>query len=100
MSSAHFLHLTTLGTFAYFTIWIIIRPFIDENLLLEILFPEIRFLVPFLLLSAFWIFVAVAVTKNEDPEVVDSRVFSRFLFRRLFNLGVFARERRNRKRVA
>jgi len=62
MSSAHFLHLTTLGTFAYFTIWIIIRPFIDENLLLEILFPEIRFLVPLTLLSAFWIFIAVAVT--------------------------------------
>jgi len=62
MSSAHFLHLTTLGTFAYFTIWIIIRPFIEDNLLLEILFPEIRFLVPLTLISAFWIFIAISVT--------------------------------------
>ena len=62
MSSAHFLHLTTLGTFGYFTAWIIIRPFIEDNSLLEILFPEIRVLFPLTLLSALWIFVSVAVT--------------------------------------
>ena len=57
-----FLALDDSRHFRVFHDLIIIRPFIDENLLLEILFPEIRFLVPFLLLSAFWIFIAVAVT--------------------------------------
>ena len=62
MSSAHFLHATTLGTFAYFTAWILVRPFIEGNLLLEVLFPEIRYLVPVTLLVALWIFIAIAVT--------------------------------------
>lgn len=61
MNSGNALHAATIGVFGYFTLWIIIRPFIEESVVLELIFPEIHHLIPVILLTGLWFIIGISV---------------------------------------